>query len=190
MLLMALLQAIYLTGCSSGSSEGCEPYSVKHFYLTDYQKSRCPYTGDEQLLFISNKGDSILFKGQGKKIEFYKEHFGSPDCDGRDEKYENIRFTYLSGSGAIRQFEVFLNNRSAQSASGLIIYINNLSVGYSPSFKFIDTSGYSTYMINGKQILAREISTIANPDSTYYNHTQGLIRYVQNDTLSWNIYQQ
>lgn len=187
MLLMALLQAIYLTGCSSGSSEGCEPYSVKHFYLTDYQKSRCPYTGDEQLLFVSNKGDSILFKGQGKKIEFYKEHFGSPDCDGRDENYENIRYTYLSDSKTMSLLEILL--RYQRLDLGLFIYVNGSHIG-SESFALIDVNGYSKYLINGSQISARDISPTATPDTVYYNHTQGLIRYVQNDTLSWNIYQQ
>lgn len=183
---ISLLEVLWLSSCDMfRESDDCEPYSVKFFYLTDFEKSRCPYTGDENLLFISNKGDSVLMKGQGKLVTYHVENYGGMDCRGRDDKYENIKFTYMADVGIFNELEVI----SSQWKDGLTFLLNKKSIG-SEFFLNLDSTKYYKYTINGNSIIARDISTIANPDTTYYNHTQGLIRYVQNDSLAWNIYRQ
>ena len=93
--------------------------------------------------------------------------------------------SFISQVGIINTLDIILSKKT----SDLEIRVNNIYVGSDP-LAWLDLSRYKTYYISGKQVQARDISVIAKPDTVYYNHTQGLIRYVQNDTLAWNIYRQ
>jgi hypothetical protein len=70
-------------------------YLKGEYYLTEEQKMLIPYTGHENIVFISNSNDTIVFKGVGLDSKIDKFY---PDKSGYYDLVESKSYNYFNNT--------------------------------------------------------------------------------------------
>lgn len=144
--------------------------------LDAYQRSRCPHTGSDTLVFISNKGDTVSCFGTGEKRGVIAYSQGPIDCP-TSVRDEQVYLEYFSNKPTFSQMLTIMLRAGTET---LIIIINGKE--YVTYFPIIQEYKY-TFQINTDKGIKPCISI---GDSIYYNHQDGIVKYIQNDSTIWN----
>lgn len=162
-------------GCKDESS----PCIIKQrsVPLSAANREKCPYLGTEEMLFINNKGDSVICNGLGQFTNTQLVDEGDPSCPTRVQ-YEKVTLIYKANKATLSKDDIYITMESVNNK--LSLEINNVS--YSTFFSWIVNFNYNM-QINTN---VGTKTCLAIGDSLYYNHTDGIIRLVQNDTIVWN----
>lgn len=79
---------IFFSSCISWFEDG----EIIDRTLTSEEKALIPFQGDEQLLFVSNHGDSIVFQGQGYQNYFPIQYLSINSDDKYKNEYLELKF--------------------------------------------------------------------------------------------------
>jgi hypothetical protein len=95
--LLPLLIISSFTACKKDSSGPCGG-GKEYYYLSEVDKAKVAYTGSDTIIFISNKNDTCICIGQGKKQFFLTESIAvaGGDCDPRTIFYEAFNYKFIS----------------------------------------------------------------------------------------------
>jgi len=146
--------ALFLFSCIN-RDYGCDDSDL-YTYLDAKQNARVPYTGNETLKFKSDAGDSIIFYGTGRGIDFNIGRTADLDCSRRWYKeiaifkFKNIDSTYtlqVNNKGLSETItpdvECIINGRRD---------IQPLSSSLDNPEKFIDSVFVNGFFFKGKKI--------------------------------------
>ncbi|MES2560144.1 MAG: hypothetical protein V4590_10410 [Bacteroidota bacterium] len=180
-----LLLAVLMQSCDSDKQEPCKD-SYTTVNLTDFQKTRCPYTGSDTLVFVSDQNDTAYCYGIGKSTYFIQtSKRPNPDGCSLHTAFETIEYSYscnnalftnslkiiigLGGSN-IESFKIKLTGKDFSEDVDAIIDVN---------YKQRVTIFNKTHTAMAFRFYAQ--------DSLYYNHTDGIIRVALFNQAGWNV---
>ena len=151
-------------------------------YMNDDSKSYVPYTGNEELTFLysnSTDTDSITFKGQGEKQDFYVNKAGGTDCIF----YEYVEYLEYHFKTPEHQF-LIRNNRG-----GLEIYFDEFEkpLPFSAisseinhrTIKYYDTININSVIFKDVYLFKDfNINNDTNSAFLYYSKKDGILKYL------------
>ncbi len=171
--IIAITLCFFLVGCKDDTP--CDTKTIEN-NMDAYQRSRCPHNGSDALVFISNRGDTVNCAGTGEKKGFVTYSEGPAACPTTVSD-EQIYLEYFPNKPT---FANILTIKLRAGAETFLISVNNKE--YRTYFSFIQEYKY-TYLINTNKGFK---SCTSIGDSIYYNHQDGIVKYVQNDSTVWN----
>ncbi|MES2653960.1 MAG: hypothetical protein V4620_00115 [Bacteroidota bacterium] len=186
---LSILFLLILFSQSCGKvTDGC-PQSTNDFYnLTDEEKSKIPYTGNDTLVFISNQGDTATLIGQGKK-QTYKNitvPLGNPDCGGtHSENYEKIEFSFKGANIDLNNI-LFVAKRYNSPYDYMSYYDCDINMTYKFNFGILESHDINRYKdtVLYRNNIIKCLKMFSYTDTTtnyYFNNLYGIVKITTNN---------
>ena len=185
LILTLAITSLWLYSCDPNKQDPCQD-SYKTVNLTDFQKTRCPYSGNDTLIFISNQNDTAYCYGKGKRTYYItKEEASSPDCHNYS-KNETVEYSYVSNNKNFIENLTLTVEDGASAGEVFKIKMDNKAWA-SFSYLIVDKS-YTYPVIVFNRSYSCKLFSNSNPeDSLFYNHTDGIVRVRFSNQLRWDI---
>lgn len=166
-----------LQACFGVIQESCD-IPDSYFYLTDAEKKLWPLTEKDSFVMVSNKGERIVYSNGKKFLHYDAEFFSrSPECSWQ-HLYEYIRFLYYSPNQNSKASLISIDKLGNHVN---IKPIHSDSIRFYIPFSHFTQANYKYYIQTNNGL----INCLAYGDSIYYSQTEGIIRYVPNDSIYW-----
>jgi hypothetical protein len=182
--LLLPLIAFGLQSCDPDKQTPCED-SYTTVNLTDFQKTRCPYTGNDTLIFVSDQKDTAYCYGRGKSVYYEtKQEASSPDCRNYS-KNETIEYLYDCNNNKLtNKLKITMGLVNGKSSSiGIML---NDRIFYEGLNAINDKTYLYEVIINNKSYKTT-LFPFTNNDSLCYNHHNGIVRLSLTSQGNWNI---
>ena len=182
LILTLTITSLWLYSCDPNKQDSCQD-SYKTVNLTDFQKTRCPYSGYDTLVFVSNQNDTVYCYGRGKSTTYDSRlETSSPDC-GNYTNNEITNYVYdCNNSILTNKIAIKL---SASDAFELRIFLGNYQMGKPAE---IINDKYYNSIIQSNNITYKTRAMIFNGiDTLFYNHHDGIVRILFSNQLRWDI---
>ncbi len=169
------------------SFSACSKPDLYDYRLTEQEKALIPFKGNEKLLFVSNKGNSMLFRGMGYEDRIYPESLGSSSNAFELREYltlnfknEDNRIGYIVGSHNFFWILVSIQKKSWVTGWPIKDMINGKNV----DLDSLPVSGKTYYNV----YICPSTSNEGDVCEFYYNKDFGLFRWVSlADTTVWDL---
>ena len=185
LILTLAITSLWLYSCDPNKQDACQD-SYKTVNLTDFQKTRCPYSGYDTLVFVSNQNDTAYCYGKGKRTYYItKEEASSPDCHNYN-KNETVEYSYTSNNTKFTDKLLITIGFGGSISESFTIKLNNILWG-----EYVNTINDQTYTYPIKAFnksYSCKLFSNSNPeDSLFYNHTDGIVRVTFSNQLRWDV---
>lgn len=181
-----LFFSVVMQSCvSPDKQEPCEVI-IKTNNLTDFQKTRCPYTGNDTLIFMSNQNDTAFCYTRGKLTSFErKDESTSMDCKIYAD-YEILEYKYDCSNKKLAD-KISIKLAKSRNSAELVVDIGTYNI--MEYLVVIDDQYYiNNINANNRTYKTRVIRFNPNgPDTLFYNHSDGIVRLAYKDKLTWTI---
>lgn len=171
-----LLIILFLTSCKQEPTCGDLSDVVTTYTISDSDKAKIPYTGNDTLVYISDAGDTAILIGQGKKnyYESVRSSLNSGDCPRyKLDNNEIIAILYSSNINELLNIKYILNGNSEKTH--LICTINSLSHGDYPYYLNNEIFYNDSFMLNNKLYYGTTIN-IQNSIFGLFNWHYGFVK--------------
>jgi hypothetical protein len=191
---LSLLLALAFGSCKTPP---CPEYEVKVDTATLNESNKEPlqsYHGFDTLKFLTEKGDTIAFLGQGKNVGYKKvDNFAEDNCSTKSTTYKQFEgYTFYPTKDYPSEIEYYVS-RDLNSTGGIYFYIIIDKIAYYRS-PFLPIEGSSVYIdnfiVNGNTF-NKVFKIYRNYNSNeksyiYYNKSDGILQvnFSNGNTLS------
>lgn len=176
-ILMPIAMCILPFVLASCSDERCDKEDIT-FSLTEAEKKLWPLNETDSFKMRSNKNELMTFKGKMKKVSYYSETHGNPNCPYSHD-YERLVLSYILTKDASLAWSVHLTR--FDNMFYILSYIDDTTYSFGVPFSSFTPSQYQFNISTNKGVL----SCLSVGDSLYYSQTEGIIRLVENDSTFW-----
>ncbi len=126
----------------------------------------------------SNKNELLTFKGKEKNVSYNIETLGNPNCPYA-HRYERLMYSYILTKDASLAWSAHLTR--IDNMFEILSYNKDTFYSFSVPFSSFTQSQYKFNITTNKGV----IPCLSMGDSLYYSQTEGIIRYVENDSVYW-----
>lgn len=183
---LCILFLLTLTGCKYDPHCKTDWPTV---YLSDFDKSRVPYSGNDTIVFVSNNGDTAICVGNGKASKIQKDNvYMNPDCGKHDEFHEYIEYDFLSNDTILfPSFQIYIY-ANPENVFVTYVKVHIQTEDLQKGTGLLQDVHYYTYkvMVNGVEHKVAKLSSFKGGGIIYYNHHSGIFTYI-NSTTTWNV---
>ena len=203
-----ILTIAILYSCQKEKIINCDPYETltSRTYIKDSSKTWIPFIGNEQLIFADSKGNQITFTGNGyeKQTYFWQTDDNCNNCRCRriNQYQEGISLKFisnqvpwelnyhLSASTFYKKHDyITLIIQNGLGPADFIrgsLYLGNNSAYLLDSIAVNGVTYYDVYKFQ-KAYIILDMGVINDSIYTYYNKNQGIVAFVDSDSIIWNL---
>ncbi len=186
--LLSLIFIIMLTqSCSKDTSCGNTNDIVNNYNISDDDKSKIPFKGNDTLIYISDAGDTATLIGTGKKVyidQVRKDISGNADCPKYNlDNKETIGIEYYGDNTELNRikYKIYGNQERTE-----IEFTFNTYYGITYPYNLNSPIFYTDSVnIGNKFYLGRPLGLSSSNYKALYNFNYGFLKIQFNGGKAW-----
>ncbi len=189
-LLLIILSSVFFS-CRK-DIDPCDFDPNSYNYLSNDNKVKIPYNGDELLMFTNNFGDTAICIGKGREQFFTTDNWYDYGCERQMfSHYEAFRIKFLDENKKLN-IEIIAYYYDERMKSGTILYkiSGNFSTTYTGNFAST-IPRWETYPANSSSknyLTIPSINFDQNTDTIFINLKKGIVKFNIKET-NWTLYE-
>lgn len=131
-----------------------------YYNLSDVDKAKVPYTGNDTLVFVSNTNDTAICIGQGKEQIYTEVCFTSVECEPNCDYFDGYKYSFFDKNNLLN----LLINQT-QRDEVMDIYVSNTRL-YPINLSFLTQKYYDDSVTTNKNTYLSVVGVLANHTKT------------------------
>ena len=184
------VSAFFLQTCKKDHCVNKDRTPLDIFHkLSEEDKSKVPFKGNDTLVYYSDAGDTAILYGQEKKEGYNWAMGGDGDFDcprTYNHYYESNEYSYIGNDSGLFQIKYNLFIYEFDSGSGIHYVLNTFEYGFAPSFINSPSNYKDSILIKGNYFKGSKFIYL-NSVTFLYNYKYGFLQIKFEPGKNWTL---